>query len=128
MILSLEPLESLRYLEYLNPAGRLVTSTDPTENMDDYPDRDVLLEKIGSLPNAVLVDAEALARRERNLRGVNMVMVGAASHWLPLKPETLRRFIERRFAAKGAQVVEANLRLFDAGREAAHAAQPVASR
>jgi indolepyruvate ferredoxin oxidoreductase beta subunit len=128
MILSLEPLESLRYLEYLGPDGWLVTSTSPTENMAAYPQLPVLLERIRSLPHAVLIDAEELARKERNLQGVNMVMVGAASNWLPLDPDSLVRCIERRFAARGEAVVRSNLKLFDAGREAARAGQPVAGR
>jgi indolepyruvate ferredoxin oxidoreductase beta subunit len=128
LILSLEPLESLRYLDYLKPEGHLITATVPTANISGYPKLEVLLEKIRSLPNAVLVDAEKMARHEGNLQGVNMVMVGAASHWLPLEAVTLKRFIERRFAPKGEEMVKINLRLFDAGREAARAGQPVGGR
>ena len=119
MILSMEPLESLRYLDYLSADGALVTATNPVSNIPDYPELPGLLAKIRELPRAVLVDAESLARREGNPQGVNVVMVGAASRWLPVKEATLRRYIERRFASRGAAMVEANLRLFEAGREAA---------
>ncbi len=125
MILSMEPLESLRYLDYLAPEGALVTSTHPVTNIPDYPDLDTLLEQIRRLPRAVLVDAESLARHEGNPQGVNVVMVGAASRWLPVKEATLRRYIERRFAGRGAAMVEKNLRLFDAGRQAAAGQQLV---
>jgi len=119
MILSMEPLESLRYLDYLAPDGALVTATNPVSNISDYPKLPELLSQIRRLPRAVLVDAETLARREGNPLGVNVVMVGAAARWLPVEESSLRRFIERRFAPRGASVVEANLRLFEAGKQAA---------
>jgi indolepyruvate ferredoxin oxidoreductase, beta subunit len=123
MILSMEPLESLRYLEYLAADGTLVTATHPVENIGDYPELAMLLAEIRKLPRAALVDAEAMARKEGNPAGVNVVMVGAASHWLPVQEATLRRNIERRFASRGQAVVDANLRLFEAGRQAASGLQ-----
>jgi indolepyruvate ferredoxin oxidoreductase beta subunit len=119
MILGLEPLESLRYLDSLRPDGMLITAADPVDNIDDYPDLALLHARIRSLPHAILVDADALARHEGNPQGVNVVMVGAASRWLPVPEATLRRNIERRFAGRGPAVVQANLRLFEAGRRAA---------
>lgn len=119
MILGLEPLESLRYLDSLRPDGMLITAADPVDNIDDYPDLALLHARIRSLPHAILVEADALARHAGNPQGVNVVMVGAASRWLPVQEATLRRNIERRFAGRGPAVVQANLRLFDAGRRAA---------
>jgi indolepyruvate ferredoxin oxidoreductase, beta subunit len=119
MILSMEPLESLRYLKYLAPEGTLVTSTNPVSNITDYPDLGGLLARIGSLPKARLVDGEQLARAAGSARATNMVMVGAASHHLPVKVETLEHYIQATFAAKGEKVVETNLKAFRAGREAA---------
>jgi indolepyruvate ferredoxin oxidoreductase, beta subunit len=119
MILSMEPLESLRYLRYLSPEGALVTSTNPVVNIPDYPDLDGLLEKVRSLPFARLVDGEKLARAAGSARATNMVMVGAASHRLPVNVDTLEHFIRTTFAAKGEKVVETNLKAFCAGREAA---------
>ncbi len=121
MILSMEPLESLRYLKYLDPAGAIVTSSDPLVNIPDYPALDGLLASIRALPNAVLVEAERLARQAGSVRATNMVMVGAASHRLPLPVATLQQFIESMFARKGDKVVAANLKAFQAGREAAAA-------
>ena len=119
MILSMEPLESLRYLQYLQPDGALITSTNPLVNIPDYPDLETLLAKIRTLPRATLVDGEHLARTAGSARATNMVMVGAASHRLPVKVETLEQFIQDLFAAKGPKVVETNLKAFRAGREAA---------
>jgi indolepyruvate ferredoxin oxidoreductase beta subunit len=119
MILSMEPLESLRYLRFLSPEGALVTSTNPVVNIPDYPELDGLLEKVRSLPFSRLVDGEKLARAAGSARATNMVMVGAASHRLPVKVDTLEHFIQTTFAAKGEKVVDTNLKAFRAGREAA---------
>ena len=75
--------------------------------------------QVRALPLARLVDGEKLARAAGSARATNMVMVGAASHRLPVKVETLEHFITTTFAAKGAKVVETNLKAFRAGREAA---------
>jgi indolepyruvate ferredoxin oxidoreductase, beta subunit len=119
MILSMEPLESLRYLRYLSPEGALVTCTNPVVNIPDYPDLDRLLEKVRLLPFARLVDGEKLARAAGSARATNMVMVGAASHRLPVTVDTLEHFIKTTFALKGEKIVETNLKAFRAGREAA---------
>jgi indolepyruvate ferredoxin oxidoreductase, beta subunit len=119
MILSMEPLESLRYLRYLAPDGIVITSVNPLVNIPDYPKLDDLLAQIRTLPRTVLVDSEQLARRAGSARATNMVMVGAASHHLPVGLDTIEHFINTLFAARGATVVDANLNAFRAGREAA---------
>lgn len=118
MILSMEPLESLRYLEYLSPDGTLITSTDPVVNIPDYPDIDGLLKNISSLPHSVLVESVRLAKRVGSARASNMVMVGAASHLLPIDLTTMEHFITDMFKRKGDKIVEANIAAFRAGREA----------
>ena len=119
LILSMEPLESLRYLRYLSPSGAVITATNPVVNIPDYPDLEGLLGRIRALPWARLVDGETLAREAGSARATNMVMVGAASHRLPVEVATLEHFIRTVFAPKGDKVVEANLKAFRAGREAA---------
>jgi indolepyruvate ferredoxin oxidoreductase beta subunit len=118
LILSLEPLEGLRYLRYLSPAGVLITSTAPVANIADYPDREALVAHIRTLPNAKLLDAERLARAAGSARSVNMVVAGAASRWLPTRVETMEHFIATHFARKGEKAVAQNLAAFRAGREA----------
>lgn len=120
MILSNEPLEGLRYLDYLADDGSLISSTEPTINISDYPDLDSLLQTIRKLPHSVLVDDKEIARHAGSLRATNMVMVGAASRLLPIKPEAIEEFIRKRFAGKGERVVEINIKAFRAGREAAN--------
>jgi len=119
LVLSMEPLESLRYLPYLSATGTVLTSTDAVTNFANYPEMDGLLAQIRALPRAILIDAERLARQAGSARATNMVMVGAASRLLPVKLETIEHFVATLFAAKGAKVVETNLRALAAGREAA---------
>lgn len=119
MILSIEPLEGLRYLPYLAPDGTLISSTNPVINIPDYPELNALLERIRELPHSVLVNGEKIARHSGSIRATNMVMVGAASRMLPVQPETIERFIQKSFGGKGERVVETNIKAFRAGREAA---------
>lgn len=119
MILGMEPLESLRYLEYLDRAGAVISATTPVANIADYPPIDQVLAAIRGLPRAYLVEAEALARQAGSARATNMVMVGAASPLLPVALSTVEHFVETAFAAKGPKVVETNLRALHAGRAAA---------
>jgi indolepyruvate ferredoxin oxidoreductase beta subunit len=119
MILSMEPLESLRYLEFLSARGTVITATNPVANIPDYPPVDEVLARIRSLPHAVTVDAETLARKAGSARATNMVMVGAASPLLPVSFGTVEHFVQAIFASKGAKVVETNLKALHAGRDAA---------
>jgi indolepyruvate ferredoxin oxidoreductase beta subunit len=116
-ILSTEPLESLRYLDLLSPEGVVITSTDPEINIPDYPEPGDVLARLRALPRAVLVDADRIARDCGSARAKNVVMVGAASSFLPVKPETIESAIRGTFGRKGEKVVEMNLRAFRAGRE-----------
>jgi indolepyruvate ferredoxin oxidoreductase beta subunit len=119
LILSLEPLEGLRYLDYLSTDGTLVTSADPFENIPDYPELEGVLEKIRSLPRSVLVPARTLAREAGSANAVNVVMVGAASSFLPMDPCLIEEGIVALFSRKGEKVVKINLEAFRLGRSAA---------
>jgi indolepyruvate ferredoxin oxidoreductase, beta subunit len=121
LILSMEPVESLRYLEYLAADGAVITATDPVVNITDYPPIEDVLAQVRRLPRAILVDADKLARQAGSARATNMVMVGAASHLLPVTFETIEHFVQTLFAAKGVKVVETNLKALHAGRDAAGA-------
>ena len=113
MILAMEPLESLRYLGYLDPEGVLISSAVPLVNIPDYPELEGLLAAIRRLPRHRLVDAVALAGDLA--RAANMVLVGAAAPYLPVGRELLESSIRELFAGKGEGVVEANLKAFSAG-------------
>ena len=116
VVLSMEPLESLRYLEYLKPEGALVTADEPVLNIPDYPDLDKVHQAVRDLPNSNLVDAKTLAKEAGAVRAVNMVLVGALSLNLPLKPESIEEAIRDKFISKGEAVVDTNLKAFRLGR------------
>ena len=117
MILGMDPLESLRFLAYLAPGGVLVTATEPFANIPDYPEVGGLLAAVRRLPRHRLVDAAALAREAGSARAANMVLVGAASAYLPLERAHLEQAIAEMFAGKGEAVVAANLKAFAAGQD-----------
>lgn len=119
MILSVEPLEALRYLECLRPDGIVVTSSTPYVNIPDYPPVDSVLAGIRNAGNCVIVDSEKIAKEAGTSKAQNTVMLGAASKHLILKEETLRRFVEALFMARGEHVVQANLKAFELGKIAA---------
>ncbi len=118
MILSMEPLESLRYVEYLSPDATVVTAADPFVNIPDYPPRAELLGRVRALPRAIVVEAEALAREAGDALARNTVMVGAAAHALPLRRESFDGAIRQTFGAKGERAVDVNRSAFDAGWKA----------
>ena len=118
MILSMEPMEALRYLPYLSPEGAVVTSSKPFVNIPDYPGETALLAELDALPKVTRMDIDAVAKALLAPRSANMVLLGmAARHLGILAPEDLRKAIRTVFARKGDPVVEANLKAFDAGYE-----------
>ena len=118
MILSMEPMEALRYLPFLAKDGYIVTSTAPFRNIPDYPE-EAVRSAYEVLPNTVGIDIEALARDNSMPRSANMILLGAAARHIGiLTPEQFKESIRRVFGRKGAQVVETNLRAFDIGMDA----------
>jgi len=122
MILSMEPIESLRYLEYLKAEGVLITSSDPVKNIPNYPDLEGIYARISSLPSTRLIGAAELAQAAGSARSTNMVMVGAASAYLPIREGNLLAAIEELFSRKGEKVVEVNRKAFQKGKDAAGSA------
>ena len=119
LILSLEPVEALRHLPWLAPSGMLVTAAEAVVNAPDYPPHDDLIRRVHALPSSIVVEAERLAEAAGDQLAVNTVMVGAASHRLPLRIESLQAAIRQTFAHKGERTLAINLAAFAAGREAA---------
>jgi len=119
MILSVEPLEALRYFDYLRPDGIVVTSSNPYRNIPDYPEIDAVLEAIRRAPRAVVIDSEKLAKEAGTVKAQNIVLLGAAAAFLILKEESISRTIEDLFRGRGTPVLEANLKAFELGKKAA---------
>jgi len=116
LIISVEPLESLRYLNYLSKEGWIISSSTPFRNIPDYPALEAVLEEIDALPNHVVLDAETLAKESGSVKASNMVVLGAASPFLGMEFPYLVDAISVTFKNKGDGVIELNQRAFEAGR------------
>jgi len=118
LILSMEPLESLRYLSYLKPEGRVVSAAEPVVNIPDYPELATVLAAISALPRSTLVQAEAIAKEAGSSRAVNMALAGAASLLVPIALASLERGIEELFGRKDPAAAAANRKAFALARAA----------
>ena len=124
VVISMEPMESLRYLPYLSKSGTIVTSSKPFINIPNYPDEAALNAELDALPSVVKLDIESIAKDAGNARGANMVLLGMAAPFIEIVTvEQLRDAIAVVFARKGEKVVEGNLKAFDMG-VAASTTQP----
>lgn len=117
LILSVEPMEALRYLPWLSKNGWLVTNSNPFVNIHDYPDIDDLMEEIKKVKNNLIVDADAIAKDTGSVRAANIVMLGAASHFIELPTESLENAIRKLFGRKGDDIINLNLKALAVGRE-----------
>ncbi|MCU0371833.1 MAG: indolepyruvate oxidoreductase subunit beta [Ignavibacteria bacterium] len=117
MILSVEPLESLRYLPYLSKDGWIISNTKPFINIPNYPPIDNILEEIKSQRQYTLLDAEKIAREAGSVRAANIVILGAASLHLDIPYEKLEEAINFVFGRKGENIVDLNLKAMKLGRE-----------
>ncbi|MCD4769317.1 MAG: indolepyruvate oxidoreductase subunit beta [Bacteroidales bacterium] len=117
LILSDEPMESMRYLPWLSANGHLVTNCNPFNNIPDYPDTDSLLAEIRKVPNNVIIDADTIAKNIGTSRVANIVVLGAASHFIDIPYISLENAIRQLFGKKGEEIVEMNLKALKAGRQ-----------
>lgn len=117
-IISLEPMEALRYLPYLKPGGWVVTSSSPVVNIPNYPSLEAILEELKALPNLLILDLEQLAKDNGVARSANILLLGAASQILEIERTDLEGGIERIFARKGEAIIAANLKAFAIGVDA----------
>jgi indolepyruvate ferredoxin oxidoreductase, beta subunit len=116
LIISMEPMESLRYLPYLAANGTIVTSSKPFVNIPNYPELDDLNAELDVLPSVEKLDIETVAKDAGNPRGANMVLLGMAAAYLDIiTPDQLRQAIATVFARKGDDIVAANIKAFDQG-------------
>jgi indolepyruvate ferredoxin oxidoreductase beta subunit len=128
LIISVEPMESLRYLPWLSENGWLVTNTTPFINIPDYPDMKDLLAEIEKLSHHVAINADEIARHVKSPRSSNIVMLGAASPFLDIPYESLENGIRKIFGRKGEKIVRLNIDALKAGREFAIEHAPMDSR
>ena len=93
LIISLEPMEALRYLPYLK------------------------------LPHKVVLDVEAIAKEVGSVRAANIVMLGAAAPFIGIEYDKIADGIRRIFGRKGEEIVEMNLKALKAGYDVAQSMQ-----
>ena len=111
-------MEALRYVQYLNPKGWVITNTTPFVNIPNYPEMDAVNAELKKLGNVIMIDVDAIAKEVKSPRSANMVLLGAAASVLEmLKPEQLIEGITNVFAAKGEAIVNTNIAAFKAGYE-----------
>jgi len=123
LIISLEPMEALRYLPYLNKEGWVVTNSEPFINIPNYPDIEKVNVELDKLSHKVILDVEALAKEAGSVRAANIVMLGAASPFIGIDYDKIADGIRSIFARKGEEVIEMNLKALKAGYEIAQSKQ-----
>jgi len=119
LIISLEPMESLRYLPYLKRDGWIVTNSQPFINIPGYPAIEKIMDEINRLPNKVILDLDYIAKQVGSPRVANIVMLGAATPFLGIEYQKIEDGVRSIFARKGDEIIEQNLKALQAGYEAA---------
>lgn len=117
LIISVEPMESLRYLPWLSKTGWLVTNSVPFINIPDYPPTEDILLEIRKIKNHIILDADAIAKEAGSTRAGNMVILGAASPFINMSFESIRKAVIKLFERKGEDVAVINLAAIEAGRK-----------
>ncbi|MFR2525223.1 indolepyruvate oxidoreductase subunit beta [uncultured Alistipes sp.] len=117
IIISLEPMEALRYLPYLSTEGWIITGTTPFVNIDNYPDQEALQKDLSARPRVIAIDVEAIAKQAASPRSANIVLLGAAAPFLDIEAGKLEAGVRAVFARKGEEIVNMNLAAFRAGYE-----------
>jgi indolepyruvate ferredoxin oxidoreductase beta subunit len=117
LIISLEPMESLRYLPYLKKEGWVVTNSQPFINIPDYPDMEKVNAELEKLPQKVILDVEAIAKKAGSVRAANIVMLGAATPFLGIDYAKIEEGVRRIFNRKGEEIINMNLKALKAGYE-----------
>ena len=119
LIISVEPMEALRYVPMLSNDGWLITNTTPFINIPDYPSREDLIEVIEKQRYHIKLDAEAVAKEIGSVKCANVVILGAATPFLGLSFPQLEDAIRTMFGKKGEDMVNMNLAALKAGNELA---------
>jgi indolepyruvate ferredoxin oxidoreductase beta subunit len=119
IIISVEPMEALRYLPMLSKDGWIISNTVPFKNITNYPDIETVIAKIKDRDNHVVLNSEAIAKELGTVKAANMVVLGAAAPFLDMDYEVLEEAIRDIFGRKGEEIVNLNLKALKAGKDIA---------
>lgn len=118
LIISMEPMEALRYMEFTNEDTWVITSSNAFVNIPNYPELDKVIAELDKLPHVQKMAIEDIAKENKMPRGANMILLGMAAPYLEIiSPEQLREAIKTIFARKGDAVVGSNIKAFNIGYE-----------
>ena len=120
VIISMEPMEALRYLPFLNKNGWIITSSAPFVNIPNYPDMETIIADYKKLDHVIMIDIESMAKENNVPRSANVILLGAAQKALGIEYDKLEAAIQQVFARKGEAIVEQNIKALAIGK----AAQP----
>ena len=118
VIISMEPMEALRYLPFLAKDGWIITSSTPFVNIPNYPDIEKIRQDLNEIKNVIVLDIEQAAKDNAVPRSANVILLGAAQKALAIEYDKLEDAIRRVFGRKGEAVVEANIKALAIGKEA----------
>lgn len=115
-IISMEPMESLRYVSYLKKGGWIITSSDKVENISNYPGDEEIKTELEKYGNVLMLPIEKLAQDNNIPKCANMILLGMAAQYIKIVSKgELRESIERVFINKGREIVEMNKHAFNIG-------------
>lgn len=117
IVISMEPMEALRYKASLHPDGWIVTASQPFINIPNYPDINKIINELNSFGNAIIINADQIAKDNGTPRATNMVLLGAASQVLQLDIDTLSESVRHIFSPKGEQIVNSNINALRLGAQ-----------
>jgi indolepyruvate ferredoxin oxidoreductase beta subunit len=118
-LISFDLLEALRYSHYVKQDGKMVVNRQlvlPTSVFMQNlvaPTQDEIIAALKK-HTLCLIDADKMAEEAGSPLSQNVVMLGAASPSIPLKPESLLEAVKRLVPKK---TLEINIKAFEMGRE-----------
>lgn len=117
LIISVEPMEALRYLSYMKKDAWLITNSKPFKNIPNYPNIDEILDEIRKIKNHIIIDADIIAKNLKSIRSSNIVMLGAALPYIDIPFENFQKALQQIFGRKGQDIVDKNILALKKGKE-----------